>query len=95
MDPAILAALEGTILNWQRIEHELVTAFQTPKLELTEGRVLWAGEPLKLRKLVSSAVETEDEQAELEFDGIGDMLEKRWPLAGLLAFEWETLGPMS
>ena len=95
MDPAILAALEGTILNWQRIEHELVTAFQTPKLELTEGRVLWAGEPLKLGKLVSSAVETEDEQAELEDEGIGNILEKRWQRAWLLEFEWETGGPMS
>src|SRR4029450_2914408 len=53
------------------------------------------GEPLKLRKLVSSAVETEDEQAELEFDGVADMLEKRWLQAGLLEFEWETGGPMS
>ena len=82
-------------MNRENPRSIIETAFRNPKARLHRESILIPAEPLHMEKLVQSAVETEEDQEDLDSDGPQAVFEKiGWPYETFMAFYWQSMGPM-
>jgi hypothetical protein len=82
-------------MNKEKPKSIIEAAFSNPKAKLYKGSILIPSEPLDMETVMRAAIETEDEQDELDCDGSGAFLEKiGWPCENICAFYWQSMGPM-
>ncbi len=82
-------------MNLSKLTSSIESAFTNPEKTFHRGAIAVPREPLDLDALVEDAVETEEDEDEIYTDGIEELLLKHgWMSSTLVAFYWQSLGPM-
>ena len=82
-------------MNREKANSLVENAFKDPNAKLHNGAILIPSEPIDLETVLRAAVETEEDEEDIDNEEHEAILEKiGWPCENLFRFYWQSLGPM-
>ncbi len=89
------AIQKETVMNKEKANSLIEEAFKNPRAKLYHESILIPSKPVDLETVVRAAIETSDEEEDLDSEGHEAIFEQiGWPNDRIVAFYWQSWAPM-